>query len=474
MKASNIVFTLIALVVFTAAGYWLGTRSGSDGMDMSNADTAMSQQDSKAGKGKKADGDREILYWQAPMNPSEIYDEPGKSKMGMDLVPVYADEQSSSEGQVSINPVVEQNMNVRTAKVERSDLSTTVRAVGRVTYDERKLYRVNPKISGWIEKLYVDVTGQPVRKGQPLFSIYSPQLVTTQREYLLALDTRDKVSQSSYSPIREGGSKLLDAARKRLEYWDVPESEIKQLRQTREIRKTLVMDAPASGIVVHKNAVEGEHVKAGSDVYQVADLSTVWVQVGIYDYEVPWVREGQPVEMELTYQPGKVYHGKVAYIYPDVDEKTRTVQVRLEFPNPELELKPGMYASARISAHTVKDAVVIPSEAVIRTGERNVAFVDLGGGKFEPRELKLGMEGGENNSRLQVLEGLKPGEKVVTSAQFLLDSESKLQEAIQKMLKQSSGKQDMSGMDMPGDSTMQAVPDSSGAGKDASHANHQM
>ncbi len=424
MKTKNILLSLGVIIAFTLGAYWLGTQSGSSTTPMDHADGQMQRQD------------REILFWQSPMNPSEIYDKPGKSRMGMDLVPVYADEAAGSEGMVKINPVVVQNMNVRTARVQQKDLSTMVNAVGRVEYDEQKLYNVNIKISGWIEQLFVDYTGKMVQRGQPLFSIYSPELVTTQREYLLALKAREKVSASSFQTIRTGANSLLEATRTRLEYWDIPESAIKQLEQTGEVKKAMVLKAPANGVVLHKNAVEGAFIKAGTSAYQIADLSTVWVQTSVYDYEVPWIREGQPAEMELSYLPGKTYRGSVAYIYPNLDQKTRAVQVRLEFKNPDLELKPGMYASVRIQTRPKHNVTVISNEAIIRTGERDIVFVAKGEGVFEPREVTIGMEGGERNNEIEILSGLAPGEQIVTSAQFLFDSESRLQEAIQKMLQQ--------------------------------------
>ncbi len=455
MNTKTILLFLGAIVIFTLGGYWLGTyTTGTSGPASQSPDM---QNQAKSDNEKQAD--REVLYWQAPMNPDEIYDQPGKSKMGMDLVPVYADEANSSEGMVKINPVVVQNMNVRTAMVEQKDLSAIVSAIGKVEYDEQKLHTVNPKISGWIEELYLDYTGKMVRRGQPLFSIYSPELVTTQREYLLALKTRDKVEASSFEAIRDGGNSLLEATRKRLEYWDIPASEIQRLEKTGEVKKAVTLKAPATGVVLHKNAVEGEFIKVGTPAYKIADLSTVWVQASVYDYEVPWIEEGQPARMELSYQPGKTYRGSVAYIYPSLDHKTRTIQVRLEFPNPDLELKPGMFANVRISTRPKQNVTVIPNEAIIRTGERNVVFVAKGEGAFEPREVTLGMEGGQRNNEIEVLEGVKPGEKIVTSAQFLFDSESRLQEAIQKMLrqKQDSSDTDMKNMDRSGGEMNQSV-----------------
>jgi Cu(I)/Ag(I) efflux system membrane fusion protein/cobalt-zinc-cadmium efflux system membrane fusion protein len=453
MKTQSIFILTVLLIIFAGGGYWAGTQFSSSNATHSpsnNEEAAAGKTTSPQQNEKGQTEEREILYWQAPMNPSEIYEKPGKSNMGMDLVPVYADEASGSEGMVSINPVIQQNMNVRTAKVMKKEFFTTINAFGNITYDERKLYNVNPKISGWIDRLYVDYTGKMVQKGQPLFALYSPELVTTQQEYLLALKAKDKLKNSSFTPIREGGQSLLEATRKRLEYWDIPEAEIKRLEDTGEISKTITLNAPATGMVLHKNAVEGEYIKAGTSTYKIANLSTVWVQAHVYDYEIPWVKKGQKAIMSLSYQPGKTYTGTVDFIYPNLKEQTRTVQVRLKFPNPNLELKPGMFANVQLQSRPKQNVTVIPSEAIIRTGERNIVFVAKGEGMFEPREVILGMDGGERNNEVEVLSGVHVGEQIVTSAQFLFDSESRLQEAIQKMLdqnKSSHSEMDHSNMD---------------------------
>ncbi len=380
--------------------------------------------------GKPA-GERKILYWQAPMDPTEIYDDPGKSKMGMDLIPVY-DDHTNSGSEVSIDPNTVQNMGVRTATVKRQSFSRNIRALGKVDYNEENIYEVSSKISGWIEKLHVDYTGKPVRKGQALLELYSPDLVTTQQEYLLALKNKELISNSSFASIREGAESLLASTRQRLSYWDIPEKEIQRLEQEGVVSKTITFESPANGIVIHKNAVEGKHIMAGSSLYQIADLSTVWVFASLYDNEVPWVEIGQTAEMELSYAPGKILKGKVAYIYPYVNEKSRDVKVRLVFPNPDLMLKPGMYTNVNIKTQSIPDVIVIPSEAVIRSGERVLTFIAKGEGRFEPRPIRVGQEG--DNGEVLVLAGLSEGEQIVTSAQFLLDSESRLQEAIQKML----------------------------------------
>ncbi|MFQ5570493.1 MAG: efflux RND transporter periplasmic adaptor subunit [Rhodothermales bacterium] len=383
------------------------------------------------------EGERKILYWRAPMDPTEIYDRPGKSAMGMDLIPVYEDEAGiGSGGTVSIDPATVQNMGVRTAHVQRMDFSRQIRTVGEVKYDEERLYMVNAKISGWIDKLYINFVGETVQQGDPLMEIYSPELVTTQEEYLLALKNYQVMAQSNVPSVREDAEKLLASARKRLEYWDIPSSEIERLERIGEVRKTILLEASATGIVVHKNAIEGAYIKAGMDLFQIADLQTVWVHASFYDNEVPWISEGQPVEMELSYLPGKTYTGRVSYIYPYLREKARDVHVRLIFSNPDLDLKPGMYANVQLQGKVISRALVVPSEAVIRSGARSLVFVVRGEGTFEPREIRIGEEGGPGNNYVRVLSGLFDGEELVTSAQFMLDSESRLQEAIQKMLQE--------------------------------------
>ena len=382
-------------------------------------------------KDTKNSGERKVKYWQAPMNPTEIYDKPGKSMMGMDLIPVYDDEVSSGPS-VKINPATVQNMGVRFARAERKDFSRVLRTVGTITYNEEKIYTVSPKISGWIEKLYVNSTGQPVSKGQTLLEIYSPNLVTTQQEYLLALRNREQLGKSANAQIREGAESLVAASRQRLQYWDIPEKEINNLEKSGKVRKTLTLQSPQNGIILHLNAEEGKFVKAGTNLYKIADLSTVWVDVSIYDNETPWIHEGQEAEMTLSYLPGEKFIGKVRYIYPYLDKKARDIKVRLEFKNPGLKLKPGMYANILLKSDPVENAIVVPTEAVLRSGTRNLVFISQKKGRFEPREVTLGAE--SEDGTIRILSGLTGNEKIVVSAQFLIDSESRLQEAIQKML----------------------------------------
>ena len=368
------------------------------------------------------------------MDPNYIRNEPGKSPMGMDLVPVYEEEGEEKEpaSTIRIDPVTMQNMGVRLGRVKRKPLFKNIRTVGNITYDETKIYTVNTKLNGWIEKLYVNFVGEVVKKGQPLFDIYSPELVTAQEEYLLALQQNRDLKDNPYDSIREGARRLLKASRTRLMYWDISENQIKKIKNTGTVQKTLTIYSPASGMVIKKNAFQGHYVKAGEQQYEIVDLSKVWVDVDIFEYELPWIRKGMPAKMELSYIPGKIFSGKVRYVYPYLNTKTRTARLRLEFPNPELELKPDMYADVYLESEIAKEGLVIPLEAVIDSGVRKVVFVALGKGKFQPREVKLGLE--VNDFEFQVLEGLKENEQIVLSGQFLLDSESRLREAIQKML----------------------------------------
>jgi len=385
---------------------------------------ASRSQSSATGKGK-------ILYWQAPMDPTEIYDHPGKSKMGMDLLPVY-ENQVAKGNLIKIDPTTEQNMGVRTITVKRKKFTRTLRTVGIIEYDEQNIYVVSSKISGWVEQLRVNATGQPVRKGQTLLKIYSPDLVTTQQEFLLALQNKQNTDNSSLPELRQSADALLQASLKRLLYWDIPQSQIRQLKKSGKVQKLLSLESPVNGVIIHKNVVQGMFVKKGSNLYRIADLSRVWVQATVYDTEASWLRPGQPVKVQLSYDPQKEFKGKIAYIYPYLNEKTRSLKVRIVLSNPRKILKPGMFAQVYLQGKNVPQAIVIPSEAVIRSGKRNVVFVDRGKGRFEPREVRLGEEDGNGN--LRILGGLLAGERIVVSAQFMLDSESRLQEAIRKML----------------------------------------
>ena len=359
------------------------------------------------------------------MDPTYVRDQPGKSPMGMDLVPVCPGESGSEQGAVRIDPSLVQSMGVRTAPVERRDLSRTLRTVGRVALDERRVGHVHTKVQGWVE-------GEHVERGQPLLEIYSPALVSTQEELLLAARYRDATSGSPFEDVSRGGEDLLRATRRRLELWDVSERDIERLLETGEVRKTLTLHAPTGGVVTHLMVRDGMEVNPNDNLYTIADLSHIWLYADVYEYELPWVAEGQRALVDLSYLPGRTFEGEVTYVYPLLDPETRTARVRIELANPDRVLKPDMYANVRIQTRTREDALTVPDEAVIRSGRRSLVIVALGDGRFTPREVALGIESGEG--LVEVQEGLRAGERVVTSGQFLIDSESRLQEAMQKML----------------------------------------
>ncbi|MCH8928071.1 MAG: efflux RND transporter periplasmic adaptor subunit [Candidatus Marinimicrobia bacterium] len=382
--------------------------------------------------------ERKIKYWVAPMDPNFISDRPGKSPMGMDLVPVYEDKSGGSESVIIIDPTVVQNTGIMTTPVEIRSIFKEIRTIGLVDYDETRYTHIHTKVKGWIERLYVNFTGQRVKKNQALLDIYSPELVSTQEEYLSAL--------SSLTTSSVGSEALLRSTRDRLSNWDITSEQIDKLERTGKVSKVMTLYSPFNGIVVEKKALAGMSVVEGMNLYAIADLSKVWVYADIYEFELPWLEEQQEAEMTLTYIPGKKFKGKVAYIYPYLDSKTRTIKVRLEFDNENGELKPGMYANIVIKAAERKNSIVIPKESVIHSGERDIVFISYGKGKFEPREVTLGVSG--EGGYYEVLDGLTGNEMVVTSGQFMLDSESSLREAVRKRLRAMKRKSNDENMNM--------------------------
>ena len=386
------------------------------------------------------------LFYRNPMNQEMTSPVPAKDSMGMDYIPVYAEaddgQAEQDEGVVTIDPVTVQNMGVRTVKARKTVLSHTIRAVGRIAFDEERLARIHPKTEGWIEKLYVDKTGESVKSGSYLLSIYSPQLVAGQQEYLLALNSLKVLEKSPIEDIRRGAEGLVKTSRERLKLLDVPEHQIHELEHSRKIKKNLHIHSPFDGIVMKIGVREGQYVTPATELYMLADLSKVWVLADIYEYELPWVRVGDAVEMQLASVPGTTFYGHLAYIYPYAESKTRTIKVRLKFDNLGLVLKPELFADITIHADKQLDAVVIPAEAVLRSGITERIFVVRAPGKFEPRVVKLGLS---SEGLVQVLEGLDAGEEVVVSSQFLIDSESKLREAMKKMLDANEPEQEKHG-----------------------------
>ena len=379
------------------------------------------------------------LFYRNAMNPAVTSPVPAKDSMGMDYVAVYAsgNEGGSVLGTVKIDPVVVQNIGVRTAFAKKESMSRTVRAAGRVDFDEEKMARLHPKVEGWIEELKVDKTGETVKKGDVLVSIYSPKLVSTQQEYLLALNNLKTLENSPFEDVARGAKEMVDSSRERLKLFDVPEHQIVELEKTRKIKKQLHIHTPVDGTVTRIGSRQGQYVTAKTELYMVVDLSQVWVYADIYEYELPWINVGDDVEMSLASVPGKIFSGRVGYIYPYAEAKTRTTQVRIIFDNPDELLRPDMFAEVTIHSDVKINAIVIPSQAVIHSGDRSQVFVVTEPGKFEPRLVTLGIE---SSGKIAVLSGLTEGEEVVTSAQFMLDSESSLREATQKMMQQLKNK----------------------------------
>ncbi len=371
--------------------------------------------------------ERKVLYWYDAMNPQRHYEKPGKAPDGMDLVPMYADEQPSAmaPGSVMLPADKQQLIGVRMAEVKRESLVRDVRTTGQVTADETKIAHVHVKISGFIERVFVDYIGQLVKKGQPLFTLYSPDLVSTQEEYLIAKRGEKTLSNSEFPEVAQGSVSLLRSTRERLKLWDISEGQIKKLDETGEVSRTLTFYSPITGFVMDRKAFPQTSVTPDTELYTVSDLSRVWVNADIFEYEVPFVRVGQRAEMELSYYPGKTWNGRVSFIYPTVDPTTHTVKVRLEFPNPGFQLKPQMFADVDLKIN-YGNQIVVPQEAVLDSGREQRVFVTKGDGYFEPRQITTGPK---LDGKVVVLSGLKAGETVVSSGNFLIDSESRLKGA---------------------------------------------
>jgi len=382
--------------------------------------------------GAPAKQERRILYWTDAMNPGTRYDKPGKAPDGMELVPVYEGEPAGASGTgvpgyapVKITQERLQMMGVTTEKARVMSLDQNIRTVGVITADETRISHIHTKFEGYIEQIFVNFVGQQVSAGQPVFSVYAPELVATQKEYILALQTRDHWEKSGTN-VRLPGINLVEAARQRLALWDISPDQIARIEKTREPIRDLVVYSPVSGIVSAKTAVQGNRVTPSDTLYDITDLSSVWVQADLYEINVPFVKIGDPATISLSYDPGRVFKGRVGFINPNVDEKSRTVKVRIELANPFGSLKPEMYADVVIGGQ-LGYGVAVPDSAVMGTGEREMVFIAKGDGLFEPREVKIGVK---VRGFYEIRKGVAAGESVVTGANFLLDSESKLKAAI--------------------------------------------
>ena len=410
------------------------------GVTFSGKGSAIFQHQESSSQSAAAAGERKVLYWYDAMSPQRHYNKPGKAPDGMDLVPEYAEANTSSSGSatteaalppgtVKIAPDKQQLIGVRTGTVERESLVRTVRTTGQLTSDETKLAHIHVKVNGYIDKDYVDYIGQLVKKGQPLFTLYSPDLVATEEEYLIAKRGAKEMGASQFPDISQGSQSLLRSTRERLKLWDITDEQIKKLDESGEVTKTMIFYSPVSGFVTDRQAFPQTAVTPDMDLYSISDLSTIWVNADVYEYEVPFVKVGQTAEMELSYYAGKTYTGKITYIYPTVDPVSRTIKVRIEFPNPNFDLKPQMFADVQLKINYGKQ-IAVPQEAVMDSGEKQYVFVVHGGGVFEPRVIQMGakLEG-----NVVVLSGLSAGETIVISGNFLIDSESRLKSAMSAM-----------------------------------------
>lgn len=332
-------------------------------------------------------------------------------------------------GTITITPERLQTIGVKYAQVVRRPLAKLIRTVGRVAVNERRLAKVTIKFHGWIEELFVSAVGDHVKKGQRLFTIYSPDLVASQEEYLLAVRGQKQLGSSEFPEVAQGSKDLLEAAKRRFQLWDITEDHIHELEKTGKVMRTLPIHSPITGTVIKKEALAGAHVDPGQELYTIADLSHIWILADIYEYELPFIKTRQGATVTLSYDPDAKLHGHVAFIYPTLDPKTRTAKVRFELDNPRGKLKPDMYANVELQV-SLGNRLAIPQEAIIESGQKQVVFLHLGGGKLEPRQIKTGVKAGELT---EVLAGLKEGEHIVTSANFLIDSESRLKSVVKSM-----------------------------------------
>lgn len=408
---------LTAVVVAALGlGYWLGSQRAGQVM------TASVQIPPPAAK------ERKILFYRNPMGLPDTSAVPKKDEMGMDYLPIYEGEEGNDADaakQVKISSEKIQQLGVRSETATLRELARSVHAVGRVEVDERLSHTIAPKFEGWIEKLYVNTTGQAVKRGQPLLEVYSPDLVSAQNEYFIA--RQGEANLRNASPEAQASMRqLAEASQARLNNWDISTGQLQDMSKSSDARRSLTFRSPINGIVMEKKAVQGMRFIPGEVLYQIADLSSVWIVADVFEQDLALVQPGQVASAKLNAYPGKEFSARVSYVYPTLNPQTRTVPIRLELANPEGLLKPGMYADVELSAPAKGKVLTVPTSAVIFSGKSKTVLVELAPGRFEPRQIKLGMQG---NDYVEVLQGLGEGEKVVVSANFLIDSESNLKAA---------------------------------------------
>ncbi|MDP1611174.1 MAG: efflux RND transporter periplasmic adaptor subunit [Sulfuritalea sp.] len=414
---------LAALLLAVGGGYWLGKARVGAG------DTAIGAAPATAAAASAPA--RKLLYYRNPMGLADTSPTPKKDSMGMDYIAVYEGEDGvansgAAPGEVKITTEKIQKLGVKTEPAALRELARRVTASGRVEIDERRLHNVAPKFEGWVERLHVNATGQPVAKGQPLFEVYSPELVSAQREYVVAAKGVAALKDAS-AEMQTGMRQLAEASLVRLRNWDISEEQIKALAAGGEAKRTLSFRSPVGGVVLEKKAVAGMRFMPGEMLYQIADLSAVWVLADVFERDIALVKAGQKVRLTISAYPEKSFAGTIAYIYPTLKAETRTIPVRIELANPGALLKPAMYASVELAVGARDKVLTVPLSAVIDSGTRQIVLIAKGQGRFEPREVKLGAR---SDDYVEVREGIRDGEPVVVAANFLIDAESNLKAAL--------------------------------------------
>ncbi|MBI4463602.1 MAG: FixH family protein [Acidobacteria bacterium] len=442
MKSSS---KWVGILFVLAVGGYFGYQNWRGGQETASAEQSASGHETHGTAAST--GERKVLYWYDPMHPTYTSDKPGVAPDGgIQLVPKYADEADGPEAPpagpaarlgpeaiqyapVQMGLAQQRLIGVTTGSAEMRSLKKAIRTVGRVDMDETRIARVHTKISGWVEEVFADYTFQHVQQGAPLFSIYSPDLVSTQEELLLALKARENLSQSPFASVSAGAESLLEATRRRLTLWDISPAQIEEIERTGQVQRKLMIYSPISGHIMQRNVFPRTFVTPETELYTIVDHSRVWIYADIYESEMGLVRLGQQAVATTEAYPGEPFRGQVSYIWPHLERETRTLKVRMEFPNPDLKLKPEMYTHVELDIPLGR-RLVVPDSAIIDTGQRQVVFVVQAPGTFVPRDVRLGVRA---DGSVEVREGLKAGEQVVTSANFLIDSESQLRAALGAM-----------------------------------------
>jgi Cu(I)/Ag(I) efflux system membrane fusion protein len=423
-QGAGMVIGVIAVAVVAAGGgFWLGNKgmtSHGEGPTTASAPVAAPS------GGKK---ERKLLYYRNPMGLPDTSPVPKKDPMGMDYIAVFEgeeDNEPAAANQIRISTDKVQKLGVKTEAAQLRVLDRIVRAAGRVEPDERRIYAISPKFEGYVERLYVNVTGQPVGKGQPLFEVYSPELVSAQREYAIAAQGVESLKEAG-GTAQSGMRQLAESSLLRLKNWDISEAQIRTLAQSGEAKRTLTFRSPVSGIVTEKKALQGMRFMPGEALYQIADLSSVWVVADVFEQDIGLIRTGAKANVRINAYPDKRFEGKISYVYPTLNAASRTVPVRVELANPGLLLKPAMFAQVELPVSAKGSVVSVPNSSVIDSGTRQIVLIQQGAGRFEPREVKLGAR---SDNFVEVIDGVKDGESVVVAANFLIDAESNLKAAV--------------------------------------------